>query len=559
MTQPSPIPRARRSGLTFPPLSSLVPTMPGSRPLLSSAVPLPDLVLEWEKIEAIPNIRDRARTIRELAKADRFYLLVRILGRTDCFRDWIYERCREVEASPDGHLDLWAREHYKSTIITFAGCIQEIIRDPEITIGIFSHNKGIAEKFVTQIKLELERNEKLKALFPEIFYRDPANEAERWSVQKGLTVKRKGNPKEGTLEAWGLVDGSPIGAHFRLRVYDDVVVPESVNTPDQIMKTTEAWSMSSNLGVEGGRVWYIGTRYHFADTYSEIMARGAAIPRLYPATDDGTPDGWPVLFSLKEWLKRKREMLDSTLACQMLQNPLAGTQRMFDIRDLQVYEARPRTLMGYLLCDPARSTKKDSAHTAMVVIGIDVAGNKYLLDGVDHKMDLMDRWRWFRDLQEKWSNAPGVVGLVCGYEAFGAQADLDYFHERQRVEGMNFEIIELKWPRDGEGSKGDRIQRLVPDVRGHRFYLPYPTDEERLTKLQRSMVGAGYDYRVARNIRRLDENQQIYDVTERLRIQFSMFPFGGRKDLIDATARIYDAEPTTPQDASEQSHEPDIV
>lgn len=495
---------------------------------------------------------------------------MRLLGRTDCLHDWVYSRCREVEADPDDHLDLWAREHYKSTIITFAGCIQEVLRDPEITIGIFSHTKAQAEKFLTQIMLELSSNTRLQWLFPDILWNHPAKQAARWSVQKGLIVKRQGNPKEGTLEAWGLVDGMPTGAHFQLRVYDDVVTEKSVTTPDQIAKTTEAWSMSNNLGKVGGRVWYIGTRYHFADTYQAIIDREAARVRLHPATDNGRKDGFPVLLPMKDWEKKKRDSLDHILACQQLQNPLSGSQRMFNVRDLQVYEARPRTLMAYLLCDPARSTKKNSAHTAMVVIGIDAQGNKYLLDGVDHKMDLMDRWRWFRDLEDKWVNAPGVVGLVAGYEAFGAQSDLDYFHERQRLEGLNFEIIELAWPRETEGSKGDRIQRLVPDIRGKRLYLPYPTEEESfddvtgeryggLTKLQRSMMAAGYEYRIARPIRRKDSDGLIYDVTERLRVQIDMFPFGGRVDLIDALSRIYDAEPTTPEDASQQSLEPDIV
>lgn len=504
------------------------------------------------------NLQD-LRAIRRLVKADRFYLLVRILRRTDCLHDWIYARCREVEANPDGYIDIWAREHYKSTIITFAGIIQELLLDREITIGLFSHTKGIAEKFVTQIKLELEQNVLLQRAFPDVLYKDPAKESPQWSVQKGLQVRRTGNPKEQTLEAWGMVDGSPVSAHFRLMVYDDVVVPKSVTTPDQILKTTEAWALAGNLSTEGGRTWTVGTRYHFADTYGTIIDRKAAVLRVHPATKNGLKDGVPVLFARAEWEKRKVTSTDSVLACQMLCSPLAGSQRMFNVNDLQVYEARPRTLMGYLLVDPARSKKKNSANTGMVVIGIDSGGNKYLLDGVDHKMDLMERWRWFRDLQDTWANAPGMMGFTCGYEAYGAQADLDYIKERQQVEGRHFEVIELSWPRDGEESKQDRIQRLVPDVKGHRFYLPYPTDEERLTKLQRSMLLAGYEYRIARPIRRLDEEKRIYDVTERLRLQFDFFPFGGKVDLLDATARIYDADPHTPDGHDSGPTEPEIV
>lgn len=518
-------------------------------------MPIPILIREW--IQEDKGLNDR-EAVRRLCKADRFYLLVRVLGRTDCLHDWIYRQCREVEANPDGHIDIWAREHYKSTIITFAGIIQEVLLDPEITIGLFSHTRGTAEKFLLQIMQELEGNEILRWAFPDILWEKADAQAPRWSL-KGLTVRRSGNPKESTIEAWGLVDGMPTSAHFKLMVYDDVVTDKSVNTPDQITKTTEAWSLSANLSTEGGRKWYIGTRYHFADTYQTIMDRGAAIPRIHPATHNGRKDGQPVLFSGFEWEKRKRDSLDSTLACQMLCSPLAGSQRMFNVGDLQVYEARPRTLMVYLLCDPARSKKKTSADTAMVVIGIDIHGNKYLLDGVAHRMDLMERWRWFRDLQQKWVDAPGVMGLVAGYETYGAQADMDYFQERQRVEGNHFEIVELMWPRDGEESKVDRIQRLVPDVKGKRFYLPYPTEDERLTRLQRSMLAAGYEYRIARKIRRLDEEQRIYDVTERLRLQFDFFPFGGKVDLLDATARIYDAAPVTPENYDNRAIEPDIV
>ncbi|MEE8223742.1 MAG: hypothetical protein V3S59_05505, partial [Alphaproteobacteria bacterium] len=188
---------------------------------------------------------------RQLARGDLFYLLVKTLGRVDVDRDWLFARCEEVQASPDGHLDLWAREHYKSTIITFGLTIQDILNDPEITAGIFSHTRPIAKGFLRQIKREFEWNTDLKSLFPDILYQEPNERSPKWSEDDGLIVRRRRNPKEATVEAWGLVDRQPTGKHFSLMVYDDVVTRESVTTPDMIRKVTDAWGLSRNLTVEG--------------------------------------------------------------------------------------------------------------------------------------------------------------------------------------------------------------------------------------------------------------------------------------------------------------------
>ena len=508
--------------------------------------PFNDLLAVWDGVDA--NGTDQA-TMRWLCTVDRYYLLVKVLARFDVWHPWLYARCREVESQPDNCLDLWAREHYKSTIITYAGIIQQLLIDPELTVGIFSHTKPIAKAFLGQIKRELESNALLKQLFPDVLYDNPQAEAPFWSLDAGIVVKRQSNPKEASIEAHGLVDGQPTSRHFKLRVYDDVVTMESVSTPEQITKTTEAWSVSDNLGSAGGRVWHIGTRYNFADTYAHIMTTGVT-PRVYPATKDGTKDGEPVLFSQEEWDRRVRTQLESTLACQMLQNPLAGTQRWFDPDDLQVYESRPENLMVYITIDPARSKKKGSANTAMAVLGVDQQGNKYLLDGYDHKMDLLERWTGLRDLWKKWRVAPGVQGIRLGYERYGAIADMDYFLERIRVENVKgLDIEELEWPNEGPGSKDDRVQRLLPDFRNHSFYLPRTPKEGEpdLTDQQRRMIAAGYDYRIARPIIRRDENGLLYNLADRFIMQVSYYPFTGLKDLIDAVSRIYDLDPRPPE------------
>lgn len=92
-------------------------------------------------------------------------------------RPWLLDRCKEVQAAPNDRLDLWSREHYKSTIITFGLTIQDILNDPETTIGIFSHTRPIAKGFLRQIKREFEANELLKSLFPDVLWTSPSKEA----------------------------------------------------------------------------------------------------------------------------------------------------------------------------------------------------------------------------------------------------------------------------------------------------------------------------------------------------------------------------------------------
>ena len=496
---------------------------------------------------------------RDLARHDRFFLLTQVLGRLDAMHPWLYARCREVEAAPDDHLDLWHREAYKSTIITFAGVIQEILRTPEITVGIFSFNKPTARKFLRQIKYELETNETLKGLFPEILWADPKKEASRWSEDGGIVVKRQGNPKEATVEGHGLVDGQPTGSHFLLRVYDDVVTLESVSSPEMVKKTTEAWSLSDNLGARGpdgkARCQHVGTRYSFADTYQDMIDMGAVTPRIYPATDNGLPDGNPVFLSPDVWAEKRRKQISSVLAAQMLQNPAAGNEATFKREWLRFSDIRPATLNVYVLCDPASSKKKGSDSTAIAVIGVDAGGSKWLLDGYHHKMGLSERWQAIRGLRRTWSGMPGVQLVRVGYERYGMTSDLEYFEEQMQRDKDAFEIVELAYPREGLGSKNDRIQRLEPDFRNGRFFLAQVPPSE--TAAQTRMRAEGQAFRVFTPTRRKDHEGNIYSLNKNFIEQYLLHPFARHDDLIDAVSRIDDIDAAPPIIIDERELEPE--
>lgn len=498
---------------------------------------------------------------------DRFFLLTGLLNREDAIHPWLYDRCREVDANPDGYLDLWARGHYKSTVITFAGSIQELLVDPNIRIGIFSHTQEVSRPFLSQIKEELENNEDLKLTYPDVLWRNPRKEAPSWSVDGGITVKRSINPKECTVEAHGLINGMPTGRHFPLLVYDDIITERNVTNPEQIKKATTQVEMSDNLGVgDGTRKWFVGTRYSFADSYQYFIDEEVVIPRVHPATDNGRLDGNPVFLTPETWDAKKKAQR-STIAAQMLQNPIAGQENTFRTKWLRPYWIRPIMCNVYIMCDPSKGRSRTSDRTAIAVVGIDANGNKYLLDGYCHRMQLSERWKYLKNLWKKWKAMPGVQAVRVGYERYGMQSDDEYFEERMRKEGVRFEIIILNWTGEvGRQSKANRVERLEPDFRNGSFFVPgkiwraganadcrwfFEDDSDEikyeampeLHGLERKAKAHGEHWRVFDPLRRLDEDGNIYDVTRVLFEEFALFPFSPRDDFIDACSRIYDMDP----------------
>jgi len=233
---------------------------------------------------------------------------------------------------------------------------------------------------------------------------------------------------------------------------------------------------------------------------------------VYPATQDGTVEGEPVLLTSEELAKKRREMGPYNFGCQMMQDPKADETQGFKRDWLNFWDAKIYAGMNiYMLVDPANEKKRHSDYTAIAVVGLGKDGNKYWIDGVRDRLNIKERCDAVMELHRRYKP------IKVGYEKYGIQTDIDYIKREQQLENYRFEII----PLGGSMAKNDRIKRMVPDLAAGTWYWPNSISKET------------YDGR-------------LIDVVEQtLTEEYDPFPVPLHDDMIDCMSRIYDQDLAT--------------
>jgi phage terminase large subunit-like protein len=476
---------------------------------------------EYDRL--IEEARDRnceKNFYRHMGRTDRFFLLTRMMNRPDANTDWTFKRCRMVEKDEWRYLDTWSREHYKSTIISFAGSVQRPLKNPEITQCIFSFTRPIAKSFLSQVKIEYERNELLKWAYPDILHSDAAKTSRRggykWGLDDGICVKREGNPKEQTLEAWGMIDAQPTSKHFQVMTYNDVVTEDTVKSDLLIAKTTKGWQLSQNLGVtsltgEPPTHNYEGTIFHYNETYHHIARTGLIQPRVFVATADGTLDGEPLLWTRETLLDKRATMGPYIFACQIMMNPRLMMTKSLDTDWLEYHNNQIDTdcMIKYIIVDPAKGKDKRHDYTALAVIGLAPDHNFYVLEWFRDKLSLSERTNLLFRMHAKWN--PYQVH----YEEYGMSTDIEHIQGEQKLRNFRFVIHPLK----GRMSKDDRIERLIPDLEAHRWVIPYSC------------------IRSSRDLGTMVDMTKMF-----IQEEYVTWPLGAHDDMLDDLARMYDVQ-----------------
>ena len=405
--------------------------------------------------------------MRYMAKNNLFFLCVYILDMYYVDHDFGYRFCAEIDSQKWGRIWVCAREHFKSTLLTFAATIQEIIRNPEVRIGIYSYNVTIAvDTFLKQIKSELENNEKLKYYFDDIFYEDPKKEAPLWT-NEAITVKRKSRAREATVEGSGLVTGQKTSKHYTHLIYDDVMTPDSVKSPEMMDYTEKQWKMSLNTGTGTDLKYFVvGTFYAEGELYTHLIEDGICDPVIQPALD---VNNIPVFLSYKAAAKKRKTLGPDVWATQMMCSPKGARKDTFKEEWLKYYDVDIFTgdkmykgMNIYMFVDPAGTKSRKRDYTAIWVIGLNSDENYYVIDLIRDKLNLSGKKQKVFELHRTYHPK------ITFYEKVGMQSDIEAIEEDMERYNYRFNIS----PVNATITKKLRIEALQPYFESGRIYFP---------------------------------------------------------------------------------------
>jgi hypothetical protein len=345
---------------------------------------------------------------------DLFFIVYFIMWHDDSANDpkgYFIKRCREVEQDIRDYendecfnfLDLWAREHGKSSVITKACTIQNICKYPEKSTCFFSFKKGNAVKFQDSIADTFEKQKVLARAFPLVTWEDPKGNSKCWSSERGLLFKRESSRQEKTLETCGLTEGMSTGMHYDYLIFDDIETDDIAENPDQLVKVIKKLDVARNMGkseqeggMKGSMFRVVGTPYSHLGALVHVRDKLVVNEdgehekmyrfRLRPVMDS---EGVPYLVSERKLRELKAsDYFNSQQMCDPTPEESAAFtgKHLLDVADEDI----PENLVKYLLVDWAGDMRDKAAKDAWAieVVGVDPdtddlgASDIYILDMV---------------------------------------------------------------------------------------------------------------------------------------------------------------------------------
>lgn len=405
----------------------------------------------------------------------------------------------------------------KTTAITKAKPILNIVRNRNYSTLIANEKQGLADTFLGDIKAEFETNAILQTLFPEVIpdnFRDTI-----WAADRIITKRDKLNPTNPSVLATG-VGATITGVHVNEAICDDLL---SQNAAENAFRGSFTEIESTNRWItrlqpllnspKRDKILFIGTRWWEGDSYEfieefwshgepkrefiwrlkipayrhefedkqyeyapetrhfHVYRRGEIAVFRMPARDDAGRPIFPERYDEEE-LQLLEQEDPVFFAGQYLLEPTAGAASEFDPADLKYYEIDGahlrhknqlgetvylplRELTTVISVDPAFSKKHTAARTAIPVVGTNGSELFLLEDFADRGMSEDDIAHQVLDFYMRYHPQKVIVETIVAQVAV-ANAIRRIFRDNSMPEPIIDEI-----PHHGNQRKNLRIYGLA--------------------------------------------------------------------------------------------------
>ncbi len=309
---------------------------------------------------------------RELRGCDFFHFAREILNYSQLEEVPHHAWCRELEKRHKRSLWLEPRHTFKSTIFTKAYPIWRLLWEPELRILIVNATAGNAQAFLSEIVKQYLRNEKLIALYEQIFHIKPlkprATKAQ--SIMLNTRTKTYSEPSIATVGATGNI----VSAHYDLVIVDDLCNIKDRQSPP-IRDKKKIWFQDlPSILTPHGELVIVGTHWHPDDLYSHIIHQQlnpalADEDRFYIQRESCYLDNtkcsrFPNILSDQKLQSLAVEKGTALFACQYLNNPISASDQIFSLEHLHTIPKARINLQNaeaFAFCDPSLGAKDFSA------------------------------------------------------------------------------------------------------------------------------------------------------------------------------------------------------
>jgi len=380
------------------------------------------------------------------------------------------------------------RGHLKTTVLTVGSTLWMIVKNPNMRHFLASDTIDVSERFLFEIKQNIQHNERLKLLFPRLkpLSRESGG---KWKKDQ-ILIERQTRVKDPTITAMS-AGQAMTGTHYDRGIYDDIMTEKNAATEEKIDFIIRWYHSSQPLLDPGSHKIIVGTRYRDNDIYGHLAEETDLPFYVRKAVEDGEPL-WKSQIVVDHVKKMRRELPSSIFSAQYMNDPIDAESQEFlsewiqrwTIEDVRGWMSAPEnaaadellerwygTLNIYMGCDPSRTVRKRSDYTAVMIVGVDQQERRFVLDYVRKKIKSPEIIRLFVSTFEKWRPLQARIETVGGDEHLfplirNALIEKGLQHHRLRAFSTHHFMM-----------KEDRIRALVPPFEKRMYWIKEDHDD----------------------------------------------------------------------------------